>query len=355
MTRIFRLLFVTILLLGTLSASAQQFLWDVTLDSRFDNREYDTPLCKNQTLFGARLTPEVGLGWGMGNMIKAGVDVGADFGDRISNGRIEPIVYYGYNSNKFNAYVGIFPRKHMMGGYSSAFFCDSVDFYDANLEGVLLQYVGKRGYVEFGCDWNSRIGKDAREKFMLMSSARFNTKLFYMGYNLSLYHHAATSQLPGVVDNVLVNPFLGLDLSRIMPLDTVTLQVGYMQAMQNDRKYVGEYVTPHGVQIELQFQKYRFGIYNTLYLGDNLMPYYATTESGNPSYGNGLYYGDPFYRTESGVYNRLEVYWQPISHKGMNLRIASVHHFDGDAWHWQQMIKFAVNIGDKSFKKKGAK
>ncbi|MFQ8807240.1 MAG: hypothetical protein ACLR8Y_22200 [Alistipes indistinctus] len=31
----------------------------------------------------------------------------------------------------------------------------------------MLQYMGGRGYVEFGCDWNSMFSKTTREKFLL--------------------------------------------------------------------------------------------------------------------------------------------------------------------------------------------
>lgn len=342
-------LFLTVM---SLNAHSQQFLWDLELDTRFDNREYKSEINIPQTLFGARLVPQVGIGWNNGNSIKVGADLVADFGAKPFNTNPSLLMYYSYESKKFNAHVGIFPRSKIMGGYSNVFFSDSVRFYDSSLDGMLLQYMGKRGYVEFACDWNSMLSKTTREKFMLFSSGRYNAKIAYGGYNFSMYHHAGTIDEDGVVDNVLINPYLGLDFSRTLPLDSLTLQVGYIQAFQNDRKYVDKYVKPSGVQIELRIEKYHFGIFNTLYLGKNLMPYYGSTDSGNPAYGNGLYFGEPFYRTNANKYNRLEVYWQPIVKKGMNLRVASIHHFDGKIWGWQQVVSFWVKIGDKTFRKK---
>lgn len=81
------------------------------------------------------------------------------------------------------------------------------------------------------------------------------------------------------------------------------------------------------------------------------MPYYMTD---NPSldYGPGLYWGEPWYRTNR-IYDRLELYWQPLCNETMKLRVASVHHYDGHKWGWQQKVLFTVNLGQhRVFKKK---
>jgi len=340
-------------LFAATSASAQEFLWNAGLDWKFDNREYKSEVNWPQTLFGARLTPEVGIGWGQSKLpsphgLMIGVDLMADFGAETFNTTPDLIFYYRYDSPKFKAWAGVFPRHKTIGGYSNAFFSDSTRFYDANLDGVLLQYIGRRGYLEFACDWNSMQSEQRREKFMLFSSGRLNMPVLYMGYNASMYHHAGTIHAEGVVDNILLNPLAGVDLTRIAPLDSLTLQAGWLQAFQNDRDHVGKYVSPGGVQIEARVEKWQFGIFNTLYLGDGLMPYYHL-------YGNGLYSGEPFYRTETGLYNRLELYWQPLRRRDLNLRVASIHHHDGKKWGWQQMISFRVNIDREMFSQKSKK
>jgi len=155
-----------------------------------------------------------------------------------------------------------------------------------------------------------------------------------------------------VVDNVLVEPFVGVDFTRIVPcMQELSLRAGWINAFQNDRKYVGDYVTPGGVQIEAHVQKWNFGIHNTFYVGDNLMPYYVAPFD-NLDYGPGLYWGEPFYRTDN-IYDRLEIYWQPVRTSLMNLRVSSVHHYDGHKWGWQQKIIFTVNLGqNRIFNKK---
>lgn len=243
------------------------------------------------------------------------------------------------------------PRRKVIGDYPSAFFSDSVKYYDPNLTGLLLQYVGEKGYVEFGCDWNSMITNEKREKFLLFSAGRIRHGLFYAGYHLSMYHHAGTYLDDGVVDNVLLHPHVGIDLSGKTGMQELSLQAGWLQAFQNDRKYVGDYVTPGGVQIELKVQKWNFGIFNTLYAGKDLMPYYMADPSLD--YGPGLYWGEPWYRTRHNIYDRLEIYWQPVHTEIMKLRVASVHHYDGRKWGWQQKVLFSVNLGQRHlFKQK---
>ena len=145
--------------------------------------------------------------------------------------------------------------------------------------------------------------------------------------------------------------YLKPDFSKMTGLEKLSLQVGWLQAFQNDRKYVGEYVTPGGAQIELKVQMWKLGIFNTLYAGKNLMPYYVADPSLD--YGPGLYWGEPWYRTENNIYDRLEIYWEPIRNDIMKLRVASVHHFDGKKWGWQQKVLFSIDLGQrKLFKNK---
>lgn len=333
-----------------------QLVWGASFDFFFDNREYKNLTTNwSQSLFGARINPEIGVTWDGRHSLMMGVSLLANFGAKPFEVDNEIFGYYQYISPRFRAYAGVVPRSRMIGEYSGAFFSDSVKYYDPNLTGLLLQYMGGRGYVEFGCDWNSMFSKTTREKFLLFSAGRLGLgarQLFYLGYNLTMYHHAGwdSSDEPdptvgdGVVDNVLIEPFVGVDFTRIAPtMQELSLRVGWINAFQNDRAYVGDYVTPGGVQIEAHVQKWNFGIHNTLYAGDNLQPYYVAPAPGL-DYGPGLYWGEPFYRTDN-IYDRLEIYWQPINTNMMHLRVSSVHHYDGHKWGWQQKISFTVNLG----------
>lgn len=355
----FLLLLAAVTLYMAPRAAAQEVVWGAYFDFFFDNREYKSRLNWPQTLFGARIAPELGVSWDGRHSLMMGYSMLANFGAKPFQTDNELFGYYQYNSPKFKAWAGVIPRYKMIGEYPSAFFSDSVKYYDPNITGLLLQYSGGKGFVEFGCDWNSMITREKREKFMLFSAGRVNHGLFYAGYHLTMYHHAGRYEdedtpeedKDGVVDNVLVHPHVGLDLSGITGMEALSVQAGWLQAFQNDRKYVGDYVTPHGFQLEVRVEKWKFGIFNTLYLGKNLMPYFVAEYPGL-DYGPGLYWGEPWYRT-SKVYDRLELYWQPIRNEKMKLRVASVHHYDGHRWGWQQKVLFTVNLGqNRLFKKK---
>ena len=337
-----------LLVLGAFQhAAAQEVVWGTSFDFFFDNREYKSAVNWPQTLFGARIAPELGVRIEGRHSLMMGVDLLANFGAKPFQTDNEIFGYYQYESPRFKAFAGVLPRRKTIGDYPSAFISDSVKYYDPNLTGLLLQYIGGRGYFEFGCDWNSMITDDRREKFLLFSAGKINYRSLYAGYHLTMYHHAGRNHHDedGVVDNVLIHPHVGVDLSRQTGMEVLSLQVGWIQAFQNDRVYVGDYVTPGGAQIELKAQMWKIGLFNTLYLGDNLMPYYVADPSLD--YGPGLYWGEPFYRTDKGVYDRMEVYWEPFRTEQMKLRVATVHHYDGVKWGWQQKILFSFNIGQR--------
>ncbi|MBO7316736.1 MAG: hypothetical protein J6U44_06220 [Paludibacteraceae bacterium] len=331
---------------------AQKFLWDVDFAFQFDNREYKSDLAKSKTFFGTRLAPEIGVGWddpkkGTHSLMLGG-DAIFDFGAKKFNVLPELTVYYAYNSAKFNAYAGILPRRKMIGHYSNAFLSDSIRFYDANMEGLLLQYSDNEiiknggGSVEIGIDWNSMYSKEFREKFLIFSAGHLFYKWFNLGYNFSMYHFAGSEQQKGVVDNILVSPYLGFDVTSLVPLDTLYIKAAYLLAYQFDRRNVQKPIYPQGMQIDVGIEKWGVGIYDAFYYGKNLMPYFE-------KYGHGLYWNEDFYRTNHKIYNRLEVYWHPLKRSWLDVKIRSVHHFEGKSWGWQQLITLNVNVGQKMF------
>lgn len=348
----FTILFALFVTVGV-NSSAQKFLWETGFKFKFDNREYgDNKLDESATYFGARLTPQVGLGWGSGNALMIGADLLAAFGSASSSIPVDVIFYYRYIDSKYGVYAGRFPRKYSIGNYSNAFFSEYVSFYDSNFDGLLANYKGENGYVEFICDWNSMYADNQREKFGIYSAGRLNIGAFYGGYNLSLFHHAGSVTERGVVDNILIYPFIGMNLAPKSKFTSLYLQIGWLQAFQNDRRYIDRYVKPGGVQIDFRIERWGFGIYNSFYGGEGLMPYYKSTVEGQPDYGNGLYSGEPFYRAD--VYNKLELYWQRNIRKDIAIKISSVHHYAEKQWMWQQILSLQVTLSDDMFRKKPA-
>lgn len=348
--------YLTILALCVASAAtAQRLDYGLDFKVRFDNREYKSEFSGDKTLFGLKLVPEAGVRWG-DNRLMAGMDLTRHFGAK-GDGQPDPelLLYYEYNNNRnFEAVAGIFQRDKM-GSYPRAFISGSKVFYDAAIEGALFRYYGRRGGAELACDWNSMITETEYERFLLYFSGFLRFGDFTVGHYAMMHHFAGSETDPGVVDNALQYSYAGYSFS----LDRVAvknsgrtsqvkgtapknsyIRAGWLYASQNDRENEDKFVRPDGFMAEVQLQWRSFGVNNTIYLGDNLMPYYGR-------YGSELYVGDPFFRTTHGVYDRLEVYWKPRLNHGLHLKVSTVHHYDGDIWNWQQAITFSVDLHRK--------
>ena len=345
------LLIAAAMMLTAAGLNAQQLKGNLSFDFKFDNKEYDnTENGISETNFSVRLTPQIGIGWGNGNSLLAGIDLLNHFGaeTQVSS---QMICYYNYSDSKYGVYLGRFPRRNMIGKYSNAFFSDYVTYYDSNLDGLMAHYSDNRGYVELVFDWDNMMAAHVREKFMIFSAGQLQYGTFYCGYNASMYHHAGSAEVRGVVDNILLYPYAGADFTHnVSCFEALYLQAGWLQTFQNDRNYIGHYVTPGGIQLDARIQKWGFGIYNALYLGGNLMPYYHPTVPGQPDYGAGLYKGDRFYGTDKGIYERLELYWQHAFKSGISLTISSVQHYDGTGWGWEQKLEVKLLLSDNMFR-----
>lgn len=370
--------------LAALPAYSQKarFAYDVDFEVNFDNREYSVSrFSSSRTIFGARLTPSVGLeldersGNGR-HFIMAGIDVMKDFGDSpvspsvtgdSSSGELssskenwdlfhEITLYYRYFLTKGRTEIGItagiFPRRFMEGEYSRAFFSDSLRFYDNNIEGMMFSFTRPSSYFEIGCDWMGMFGTDRRERFMIFSSGHGSlSEMFSLGYAAYLYHFAGSENVSGVVDNALVNPYATLDLSRRTGLQRLDFRLGYLQSMQNDRKNIGKYTFPLGGEFTVSVRNWNVGLENYLFYGTDMMPYYRNLDSGGIMYGDLLYMGEPFYKVKldgdgAGLYDRVEVYYEPRISDFLSIRASVVAHFNGCSYSGlQQVVTLKFNLG----------
>ena len=366
------LLFISVVIPVFVSAEEHErtkpeFVYDVDFEMNFDNREYyKSSFSESMTIFGARLTPAVGFKVkqkdNTEHRIMMGVDVMKDFGSvaRSQDYFGEISLYYemkktiGETEMTLNA--GIFPRKMMLDNYSPAFFSDSLKFYDNNLEGLLLKFKRPNASFDLGCDWSGKIGDNVRERFLIFSSGEgVVAPMVNLGYAAYVYHFASSNQVTGVVDNILVNPWVRFDLTPISGLQSLSVRLGWLQAMQNDRRHIGLYTYPHGGELDLEVRNWNVGIRNSMYYGKDLMPYYNRYDAGDIKYGNQLYMGDPFYRVNDqgntdkyGMYDRLELFWQPYICNFMNIRIGAFLHFNEFRYSgFQQVVKVEFNLSKK--------
>ncbi len=358
-----------------------KFAYDVDFEMNFDNREFDrSRFSKAMTIFGARLTPSVGITVpqnekNMNHRIMVGLDVMKDFGASPVSGDLaggasdetspalnnrnllrEITLYYMLEKKSaktdLHMYAGIFSRAASEGSYSEAFFSDSLRFYDNNLEGLLLKIYRPKAYWEVGCDWMGKPGYARKEKFMIFSSGVSHVTPFMdMGYAAYMYHFAGSGKARGVVDNVLLNPYVKFDFGSRMNMQEFSLRFGWLQAMQHDRVFVGHYVFPCGGEFDLEMRKWNVGIRNKLFYGTDMMPYYNSQDAGGDKYGNRLYMGDPFYRIHDdgaagpGMYDRFEAFYEPHVGKYLSIRISARFHFHDFRYSGcQQMVGILFNL-----------
>ena len=215
------------------------FAYDLNFDMQFDNREfYKSAYTSSMTVFGTRLTPAVGVDLeqknGARHRLMLGVDVLKNFGAANKSSELFKEITLYYNVQKqlgktgFEMVAGVFPRRFAEGNYSTAFYSDSLRFYDNNLEGLLLKFSRPKAYFEVGCDWMGRYDTYTRERFQIFSSGEGQVLPFMsIGYAASLYHFSCSGVSDGVVDNFLVNPYLRFDLASKADLEMLSVRLGW--------------------------------------------------------------------------------------------------------------------------------
>lgn len=333
-----------------------KFDYRVNFEYNLDNREFDVGknlYTNSMTINAARLTPQIGFkvnDKSMTHNVMLGIDVLKNMGESpvskadrsLENSSLlrELLLYYNVKAKSGKAlisgYAGVFPRSFSVGEYDNAFYSDSLRFYDNNIEGVLLNVISSKAVYEIGLDWMGQYGRGRRERFLIFSSGNihFNT-LITAGWSFFGYHLANMVEYGGVVDNILASPFIKLSLGRNLWIQDFSVKLSYLQGFQRDRLVSSKFVFPKGGQIDLRIMNWNTGIENKLYIGKSLMPYYNKIDAGGNKYGSLLYFGDPFYRifhndkTQNavGLYDRLELFYQPHISDFIDLKISIMGHF----------------------------
>ena len=336
------------------SAAAERWtlLAGADFDVYFDNREY-TPmqLGESQTLFSARLSPFVGIGWGEQgrNRLMVKMDFRSDFGDDSKLfANIRPQLYYRFANRKVSAYAGIFSRDEMIGDYSELFISDSMRFYDNRVQGFMGQYRGKRGYVELSVDWCGMYSKVSREKFRVMSAGRYwfdSARRFYGGYAFSMLHFAGSEEIHNnVTDNLLLDPYVG---ARFRAWADFDVKLHYIVSFQHDRANESTFRRPMGGMFQLRMAKWGVFVDEQLYVGQNQQPFYATyrNEQFPNGYGAELYAGEPFFGTTEKIYNNLKIgYDRWFFRNTVGVKCFMSFRYDGTGWGNSQLVMLSLRL-----------
>ena len=352
MVRKFIISAVALLLSFSALAQNERLYLDTSFDFDFDNTEYSgSGLGVAETLFGASLAPVLRYEWNEKHSLAVGVNGQKMFGSVRFVDNINLIAYYQFKSEKYGAFAGLFRRENLLGRYSEAFFSNAWLANNRVTQGLALQYYDKIGFAELVVDWNGMHSLETREQFRILFSGegRF-AKIMYAGASLEMQHYANRADFEyNVVDNLVINPYLGVDFKAFFDFD---ICLGYLQTLQRDRLKGGGWRNPMGG--ELHFRMSRWGVFisNNLYVGKNLQPLYYLVGKEGTIYGADLYASDPFYGTTSGVYNRTGIgYERTFCQERLKVKAEMVLKTEGQRLYTQQIVALGVNIAPKLYDK----
>jgi len=318
-------------------ASAQQLEGNLDFHGFADNREYGASDRYPQTIFGARITPEIGLVVDSVHRIRLGVSYLHEFGSKHISKPVRPVAYYNYTDHGFDFKIGMFPRHTYLDDYPKAILSDTIGYYQPNIEGMLVKYQNEGFQQQLWIDWNSRQTITDREQFMvgLSGEVKLNS-VFFVSHYATLWHNAGPMvDQPDpddhIRDNGAASVHIGADLRKYGILDDFQVKIGGI--INYDRlRNVYDWRFPKGFIGELYAEHFNFFLRNTFYSGQSLA----------------IPYGDVFYTSKQ--YNRLDIGWIPLRGKNLEGRFTAGFHFSEGVMDNQQQFILRYTIGKKAGK-----
>lgn len=336
---IFKTIFFSLLLLINISAKAQELEGELNFHGFADNREYAKSNRYSQTIFGSRISPEIGVLIDSTHRIRIGINALQEFGDRNFFKHIDPVMYYQYTKKNWNFYLGAFPRVNLIDDYPRALLADTLNYFIPNVEGMLVKYETGNFKETIWVDWTGKQTDTDRETFLFGFSGKFQPGRFFVSHYAYMYHYALSAISPinqYLEDNGAIQAQLGLDFSHETFLDSLTVSAGGMLSIERVRGLETS-STPKGFIANLNAEYKKFSFSNTFYAGE----------------GHHLINGDAFYRAKT--YDRLDLGWTPIMFKNIEGKFTFTLHFIENVVDSQQAFSLRYKIaGKKNLKKMAA-
>ncbi len=337
-----KLLALSLVCLFSINSLRAQMVYDMDFMNFFSNMEYDrSDFNTSRTIFGLRVTPYIGIeltGNDVEHKFMGGLGATHYFGNRVQTLE-EQLKYFSlwYNlkmkfgdKRLFQMYAGVIPTKYVSEYWSNVFISDRQRLTDPTFEGMLFILSGKNYSVELGCDWDGYYGATptTREAFSIFSAGhRDFSPIIRGGYNAYMRHYACSPVVNSVVDNIMIEPYLQVDLSRKSSMDELKFKLGYIQSLQRERRFGSDFLSPALTEFAFSLSKYKIRLDNRAYFGGNIIPFYKKSDEAGIVYGTGLYHNEPFFALNDNFYDRLELSWMPYISKGMELKLAAIFHF----------------------------
>lgn len=339
---------ITILLLAFYSnaifADEYEFLWGVSANTVFDNREGDETYAPQQTIFFSRISPSFGVKFLREHKFVVGTHYIQPIGIGYKDNKFIPTAYYNfehYQHNKsWNLYFGMIPRKYYGINIPAILFSDSMSYYNPNIRGILLQNKIRRFRHEISLDWRSLQSAEQREAFNVNYNAQMGIgKVFFVGANAQLNHLAKRKPAPegeGVNDDMFVYPFVGLDFYENTIFDVLYLRAGYAASFDRCRA-IGDWEIDNGLLAQLSMRWRKIGVTETLYVGDRQFPLY-------PMYGSLLNMGDPHY--QSSVYAKTSIFSPIVVNRYVYFGVYLDFNTTKEGTSCYQRVVLNVNLGN---------
>lgn len=292
------------------AGNCQVFEWSTGLDAFLDNREYFS-IDRPQTIFGTRLNGEIGFLLNDQHRLRMGLNYLYEFGSRPGAYPPDPTIYYQFENKHLEFDIGSFPRRCRL-DYPLSLLSDTLRYYRPNMEGVFLVYRGRWGYQNAFIDWTSRQTDEAPERFIFGFSGNLHKGIVFFNYHLMMGHFAGKG-IPDpdhhLRDNGGFDFNLGVDLSEMIPLDSMIVQVGGLVSLDRIRGVYDGWETPAGLTGTLTIAHRGVGISGSFYRGP----------------GHEFLYGDWFYTLPR--YSRLDVFFIPFKDRQVEMKFDFGLHF----------------------------
>lgn len=333
------------ILLCACFSRAQELTWSVDFNSVFDNREGDRTFTDPKTYFFTVLAPEVGVKLTANDRIAGGAVWTQHLTNDWDDGRVTPTLYYRHEDSRWAFSMGMFPRTQLRRELPGFLWCDSLTYFQRNIRGALVQYNLSNGFLEAYLDWRGMQSETRREAFNIVFHGEVAPRdgKFFIGGHAMMNHYALQKNPPAdqhIVDNFLINPYVGLDFTKGCALDSLAFKAGALITVERNRANDNGWSTPAGGWFEAVGEWRWLGVKNSLYVGGKLFPSYR-------EFGPGLYQGEPFY--SSRFYNRTDVYAKLLRNRYVDLQASLDFNFARGSFIFYQRVLLRVYFDSFNF------
>lgn len=269
-----------------------------------DNREYFSTVQYPQTILGMRGKSSLSYSFDTTSTLTFGGSFLYEYGDLSQKLNPNITMYYHLQKPNYTLKIGAFPRTGTI-NYPLAIITDTLLYYRPNIEGGYFRLGNSFARQDVWVDWTSRQTMTNRENFLFGTSGQINlASIFVQNYFAMLHNAGPMVKPPGdyLQDNGAAMARVGLDLSEIIPFDSISLSLGMIQFLDRKRG-IYDWKLNRGATADFSIEHKWMGIYLHYFKGK----------------GQEVIFGDSFYKADE--YGRIAVFCKPFQLKGVHSRI----------------------------------